>query len=167
MRQIALGTLVFGLVTAALAGRVTAQDNGVTDAPPASTAPPAPTAPPAAQSYDEYKLHQLEESSLRSRNVLIGTAAATVVGAALVFPALANQCITFEFGGNTQIRCTTAGKVMLGFGYPLFVGGTIGMLVSGIMLGVRKGKLRRLNDRIAYEKSRAVRWDPASSRFVF
>jgi hypothetical protein len=50
---------------------------------------------------------------------------------------------------------------------PLFVGGLTGVLVSGIMFGVRKGKLRRLNDRMAYEKSRAVRWDPASSRFVF
>jgi hypothetical protein len=66
-----------------------------------------------------------------------------------------------------QIQCTRAGKAMLGIGYPLFLGGITGVLVSGIMYGVRKGKLRRLNDRMAYEKSRAVRWDPARSRFVF
>lgn len=157
MRQLALGTLVFGLVTTVLAGHVSAHDSVVTDAPVA----------PAVRTYDEYKLRQLEESSRRSRNALIGTAAATVVGAALVFPASANQCVVVEIGGTTEGRCTTAGKVMLGFGWPLFFGGGIGVLISGIMFGVRKGKLRRLNDRMAYDKSRAVRWDPASSRFVF
>jgi hypothetical protein len=55
----------------------------------------------------------------------------------------------------------------VGIGYPLFIGGIIGVMITGIMFGVRKGKLRRLNDRIAYDKSRAVRWDPAASRFVF
>jgi hypothetical protein len=40
-------------------------------------------------------------------------------------------------------------------------------VITGIMFGVRKGKLRRLEHRMAYENSRAIRWDPASSRFVF
>lgn len=163
MKQLAIGALVFGLVAGALDGRATAQDEVVTEAPAA----PSTQAPSSTSSYDEYKRDRLEETSLRSRNVLIGTAAATVVGAALVFPALANQCVSFELNGTTQFQCTSGGRVMLGFGYPLLIGGSIGVLVSGIMLGVRKGKLRRLNDRIAYEKSRAVRWDLASSRFVF
>jgi hypothetical protein len=90
-----------------------------------------------------------------------------VLGTALVFPALANQCFTFNVQGATNIRCTSAGKAMLGIGWPLFMGGLMGVVITGIMFGVRKGKLRRLDDRIAYEKSRAVRWDPAGSRFVF
>jgi hypothetical protein len=48
-----------------------------------------------------------------------------------------------------------------------FVGGVTGAVITGIMFGVRKGKLRRLEHRMAYENSRAIRWDPASSRFVF
>ena len=80
---------------------------------------------------------------------------------------MANQCYTFQVSGTTELRCTTAGRALVGIGWPLFVGGITGVLISGIMFGVRQGKLRRLNDRLAYEKSRAVRWDPASSRFVF
>jgi hypothetical protein len=163
MKRLAWSMFAAGLVTGALIGRVAAQDNIVTEAPAASIA----QVPAAAQTYDDYKRHELELSSRRSRNALIGTSAAAVVGTALLFPAAAKQCYTFDFGGTTEVRCSTAGKVMLGFGLPLFVGGLTGVLVSGIMFGVRKGKLRRLNDRMAYEKSRAVRWDPASSRFVF
>ncbi len=54
-----------------------------------------------------------------------------------------------------------------GIGSPLFSGGLIGVLITGIMFGVRKGKLRRLDDRIAYQKSRAIRWDPAGLCLVF
>ena len=41
-------------------------------------------------------------------------------------------------------------------------------VVSGIILGVRKGKIRRLNDSFEPKtKARALRWDERSSRFVF
>ena len=176
MRQVALSMLGFALVTGASFDGVAAQDQIVTEAPSASPtpageapvvdAPPGEAAPPQ-KTYEEYKRHTLEKGALRSRNALIGTAAATVVGTALVFPALVNQCFTFNIAGTSNIRCTTAGKAMLGIGWPLFFGGMTGVVVTAIMLGVRKGKLRRLDDRMAYEKSRAVRWDPAGSRFVF
>ena len=134
MKQLALGMLVFSLVTGASIDAADAQTQIVIDAPATPSA--QATIPP--KPYDEYKREELEQSSRRSRNALIGTSAATVVGTALV-----------------------------GIGYPLFIGGIMGVMITGIMFGVRKGKLRRLNDRIAYDKSRAVRWDPAASRFVF
>jgi|GEM_PF-6629710 len=65
---------------------------------------------------------------------------------------------------GSEKRCTTVGKALVRIGAPPFWGGLIGVLITGIMFGVRKGKLRRLNDRMAYEKSRAVRWDAAGSR---
>jgi len=163
MKQFVLGALAIVLVTGAFNEGAAAQEPLVSDVP--ATQPAQVT--PQAKTYDNYQREELEKSSRRSRNALIGTSAATVVGAALLFPALANQCYTFDFQGSAQIRCTSAGKAMLGIGYPLFIGGLIGVLTTGIMFGVRKGKLRRLNDRMAYEKSRAVRWDPAGSRFVF
>ena len=166
MKQLALSMFVFALVTRVFVDGVDAQDQIVTD-PPAGTSIRVGQPPAAAQSYDEYKRDQLAQSARRSRNALIGLSASTVVGAAFLFPALANQCYTLEFSGTTELRCTTAGKALVGIGWPLFVGGITGVLISGIMFGVRQGKLRRLNDRLAYEKSRAVRWDPASSRFVF
>ncbi len=166
MKQVALGMLVFASVTGASFDGVAAQDQIVTDTPAASSTPAA-EAPPPAKTYEEYQHDTLEKGARRSRNALIGTSAAAVVGTALVFPALANQCFTFNVQGATNIRCTSAGKAMLGIGWPLFMGGLMGVVITGIMFGVRKGKLRRLDDRIAYEKSRAVRWDPAGSRFVF
>jgi hypothetical protein len=163
MKQLALGMLVFSLVTGASIDAADAQTQIVIDAPATPSA--QATIPP--KPYDEYKREELEQSSRRSRNALIGTSAATVVGTAFLFPGLAKQCVTFNIGSTNEIRCTTAGKALVGIGYPLFIGGIMGVMITGIMFGVRKGKLRRLNDRIAYDKSRAVRWDPAASRFVF
>jgi hypothetical protein len=49
----------------------------------------------------------------------------------------------------------------------LSVGG-IGMITSGIMLGVRKGKRRRLQRETRYYQSeRLLKWDPETSQVVF
>ena len=56
---------------------------------------------------------------------------------------------------------------MLGIGYPLAVGGLTGALISGIILGVRKGKLRDIEARRKYSSAKRLRWDPYSSQFVF
>ena len=176
MKQVTLSMLGFVLVTGASFDGVAAQDQIVTEAPSASSTPageaPVVDAPPGGaaplqRSYEAFERATLEKSARRSRNALIGTAAATVVGAALVFPGIINQCFRFDVAGGTTVRCTKGGKAMLGIGFPLFWGGMTGVVVTAIMFGVRKGKLRRLDDRMAYEKSRAVRWDPAGSRFVF
>jgi hypothetical protein len=169
MRQLSFGVLALVLATGAFEGGARADEPTVIEAPPAGSAQIGYVTQ-SSTSYDEYRQRELKESSRRSRNALIGLSASTAVGAALLFPGLVRQCVTIRFDSfdtNDQLRCTTAGKVLVGFGWPLFIGGVTGVLISGIMFGVRKGKLRRLEDRMAYEKSRAVRWDPASSRFVF
>ena len=166
MNQLTLGMFVFVVVMGAFVDGATAQEPIVSDVPAASSMQVG-QAPPPAKTYEEYRRDELTRSSRRSRNALIGTSAATVVGTVFLFPGLAKQCVVLDFQHTTELRCTTAGKALVGIGTPLFWGGVTGVLISGIMLGVRKGKLRRLNDRMAYEKSRAVRWDPASSRFVF
>jgi hypothetical protein len=127
----------------------------------------APTDPGYELSYEEFKLSELERTARRSRNALIGTSAAAAVGLLLVIPAASSQCQSIEVGGETDYQCTSAGNALLGVGSPLVIGGLTGALVSGIILGVRKGKMRRLNDSFQPTKQRAVRWDERSSRFVF
>lgn len=129
---------------------------------------PAETASVSRVSYDDYRRDELEKKARRSRNVLIGTTAATVVGLPLWIAGSRSHCFKYIDGsGSEQVSCDTAGKAMRGIGIPLLFGGTTGMVISGIMLGVRKGKLRDLGDRVERSKSRALRWDLASSQFVF
>jgi hypothetical protein len=45
-------------------------------------------------------------------------------------------------------------------------GGAVGMIISGALLGVRKRKLRRLQE-AHYGAPRRVQWDLARSRLVF
>ncbi|MGB5366881.1 MAG: hypothetical protein WBM75_07325 [Polyangiales bacterium] len=117
--------------------------------------------------YEEYRVQELERGARRSRNALIGTSVAAAVGLALVIPATSGQCDSVVVDGKDEWNCTRAGDALLGVGSPLVFGGLTGAVVSGIILGVRKGKLRRLNDSFHYPSTRAVRWDERSSRFVF
>ena len=117
---------------------------------------------------DAYRYAALEWTARRSRNILIGSSVATVVGALLAFPAEATQCgDTDPEGEMTLDRCTPGGKAMVLIGYPLLIVGGIAMIASGIGLGVTNGKLRRLEERASRRKTRALRWDPSSSGFVF
>lgn len=164
-----IGILSLVVSIAALESGACADEPIITEAPGSSVRLGYVARP--SSSYDEFRQRELHESSRRSRNALIGLSASTVVGAALLFPGLIRQCYLIQTGFSSptteELRCSPAGKGLVGVGWPLFFGGATGVLISGIMFGVRKGKLRRLEDRMAYEKSRAVRWDPRTSRFVF
>ena len=162
MKPLALGALVFARLVGAPEG-AGAQAQIVLE-PPAT--PPAQP-PPPGMTHDELQRAELAWYARRSRNVLIGTSVATAVGAALVFPAEANQCTSPEVVEETEFRCTLGGIAMIAFGYPLLVGGILGMVSGAIMLGVSKSRLRRFDNRASRKTLRAVRWDPAGSRFVF
>jgi hypothetical protein len=156
------GAMVLGLWS----GQAIAQEaNSAADEPAAI----AYTTPRASQpAYDDFRRDELERKARRSRNALIGTSAAAVVGLPLWIAGGRTQCVKFDDGsGSTQTSCTTGGKVMLGIGYPLAIGGLTGALISGIILGVRKGKLRDIEARTKYSSSKRLHWDPFSSQFVF
>jgi len=168
MREFSIGVLSLALSIAAFETGARADEPIITEVPTGSNQLGYVARP--SSSYDEFRRRELHESSRRSRNALIGLSAATVLGSALLFPGLIRQCYVIQannLGTTDELRCSPAGKGLVGVGYPLFMGGAIGVLISGIMFGVRNGKLRRLEDRIAYEKSRAFRWDPRTSRVVF
>ena len=139
---------------------------GVVDSPPAGY-PTTGTQPTGMQTYNELRKQELERGVRRTRTALIATSASFAVGLALVVPAFtSDNCVSNDFDNNDLV-CTSTGKALLGVGIPFLTVGFYGALVSGIMLGVRKGKLRRLNERIAYESRAKLRWDPTQSKFVF
>jgi len=175
MKLLALATLVFTLVAGGAAG--TQAQGQIVVEPPATppttrperlpVIPPAQTTPSVWTVEDEER-EELAWTARKSRNYLIGMSAATALGAALVFPAEANQCTSLEVAENAGVRrCTPGGWAMVGFGYSALIIGGVGMLASGIALGISKGQLRRYDNRAAHRKSRAVRRDRASSRFLF
>ena len=136
--------------------------------PPSRPSEPGVAPRPPMLEQDAYRYAQLQWTVLRTRNILIGSAVATAVGAALVFPAEFTQCgDTDPDGEMTLNRCSPGGKAMVLIGYPLILFGGLAMIGSGIALGVTKGQLRRFEPRAARRKSRALRWDPRRSRFVF
>lgn len=160
MRHLVSMTLAFTFVTALGANRAHADEElDLTLDPDFATASPV--------AYEDFKLRELERAAKRSRNALIGTSVAAAVGLALVIPAASSQCESVETGGESDYVCTRAGDALLRAGSPLVIGGLTGAVVSGIILGVRKGKIRRLNDSFTPSKTRALRWDDRSSRFVF
>jgi hypothetical protein len=137
-------------------------------AQPVTVASPPPTVQDKHLAYDMYRRDQLRDSLPRTRNALIGTSAAFGVGLALLIPVWAgNHCVTYDFGDTNNYECDTTGKILTGIGAPLAWGGALGMIVSGIMLGVRKGKIRRLDQKIMLTSDRKLKWDPSTSQMVF
>ena len=160
MRTLSVATLVV-LMTAALGSSASADDEIILWLPEPNPEPEL--------AYQEFQLEELERKSKRSRNALIGTSVAAAVGLALVLPAASSQCESVEANGQSSYECTRTGDALIRAGSPLVIGGLTGAVVSGIILGVRKGKIRRLNDSFAASstKKRAVQWDERKGRFVF
>jgi hypothetical protein len=145
-----------------------AQASGVAAHDPASEATASSTPALPRISYDEYRRNELEFLAKRSRIALFSSSAAAAVGVALVTPAAVNECVRVASSSSfDDVRCSVTGKTLLGLGIPFLVAGALGIIISGTMFGVRKGKIRNLEDRFAYEKSNAFRWDPSRTAFVF
>ena len=106
----------------------------------------------------------LEEMQLRVKRARIGlgaSAGSMVLGTVLSVVAAVNTVVCFD-------PCSYPGWVdpVFAMGMTLAVGGAAGMVVSGILLGKRKRKLRRLQQ-AHYGTPRRVQWDLARSRLVF
>ncbi len=145
-----------------------AQPSSVAAHDPVREATATPTQAPPRISYDEHRRNELEFLAKRSRIALFSSSAAAAVGVALVTPAAVNECVRVASSSSfDDVRCSATGRTLLGLGIPLLVAGALGIIISGTMFGVRKGKIRNLEDRFAYEKSSAFRWDTSRTAFVF
>lgn len=113
--------------------------------------------------------YTLEEMELRVKRAKIGIGASAlslVVGGILAGVAVPN--LSCESSGTGAGDCPIPGWSLPVFvtGVTLAGGGVLGMIATGALLGVRKRKLRRLEE-AHYATPRRIRWNLARSQLVF
>ena len=164
------------LVVAAICGTA-----GTASAQQASTIPEAETGPsisigtsaPNQTSEERWLQVDLEEAkdrSRRTRNALIGTSAGFAVGAILAGVGLSQCQEVPKERANTydSLLCNNAGKVMLPLGGTIAGLSFVGMLTSGIMLGIANKRKREIQRDIRRtQQSRRLQWDIPSGALVF
>lgn len=166
------------LIAMTLAAILSAQSAAAQE-PTASAAPSLPdvsymlafgagtgTAPATIIRLEDPQRAKLERQVRLNRGVLIGTSAVAATGLSLWMAALARKC-NRGFQDRADLTCTQSGKVMRATGMAFFGASLTGMFISATMLFVRKRQLKNLGSLVQARKSRALRWDPASSQFVF
>jgi hypothetical protein len=106
----------------------------------------------------------LEETKLRvkrARIALFSTAGVTGVGVVLFGVGVARVRSSQDLDALSRENSEP-----LISGMSLMIGGAVGMIVTGTLLGIRKGELRSLQ-KADYGRPRRVQWDLARSRLVF
>jgi hypothetical protein len=123
---------------------------------------------PSQDAWLQRDLEDAQARSRRSRNALIGTSAAFGLGAVLAGIG-ASQCQSISTVNQyDDLLCNNAGNVLLPLGGTIAGLSAIGMITSGIILGVankRKREIQRDIRRGYY--GRRLRWDVPSGGLVF
>jgi len=136
--------------------------------PPAIVITTSPNQTVTSQVYFDYDLEEAEERSRRVRVALISTSA--VFGVGLILGGIgASQCQYIQrFNQPDEYLCNNAGDVLVPLGGSFAAAGAIGMITSGIMLGVRNKQKREIERdmRRRYYGSR-FHWDIPSGHLVF
>lgn len=122
------------------------------------------------QNWLQVDLEEARDRSRRTRNALIGTSAGFLVGSIIAGVGLSQCQEVPKEQANTYdtLLCNNAGKVMLPLGGTIAGLSFVGMLTSGIMLGVsnkRKREIQRDIRRSQY--GRRLQWDIPSGALVF
>jgi hypothetical protein len=129
----------------------------------------APGQTSVSQVYFASDLEEAEIRSRRTRNALIATSA--VFGVGIILTGIgASQCQQWNdsFGDPDTWQCNNAGDVLVGLGGALAGAGAIGMITSGIMLGVRNKQKREIQrDMRRHYYGNRLQWDIPSGRLVF
>jgi len=113
--------------------------------------------PSPTRTVDGYTLEEMDLRVRRARIGLLSTTGAAVVGAVVL-----GTSVSCMRGRPLETACW--GHFYSGV--VLTFAGAVGMITTGSMLGVRKGKRRRLQEG-DYGRPRKVQWDLAKSRLVF
>jgi hypothetical protein len=117
--------------------------------------------PPPA-SFDVYRLTDAKSRSRAARNGLFANTALFGFGWIFLGPAIP-RCEA----RSGELVCTSPGYAYMTIGLTLTGAGTIGMIVSGILLGVRKRNERSLKRQTSRRPGARLHWDPYSGSFVF
>ena len=147
----------------------TAPEAGSETVPPGTVITTAPNQPTQArQDWLQKDLEEATERSRRTRIALISTSAAFAVGVVLG-GAGASQCDEIRRSdGTTEWVCNNAGNVLVPLGGTIAGLSAIGMITSGIMLGVANKRKREAERDIRRSYSgHRFHWDIPSGRFVF
>lgn len=135
-----------------------------------TTEPPGLAAP--SHGFRSSELEDATEGIRRTRIALISTSAVAGVGIVLLGVA-ASQCqfvdnVPRSRADSDDLLCNRAGDALLAAGGTIFGLAAIGMITSGIMLGVRKGKRRRLEREMrSLQHGSRLHWDVPSGGLVF
>jgi hypothetical protein len=132
------------------------------DTSSASIVTTAPGASPSREVWFQKDMAEANERVRKIRNSLIGTSAAFAAGV-IIGGIGASQCqvISSPSGNNDEVLCNNAGNVMLPLGGTIAGLSAIGMITTGIMLGVAKKRRREIERdfrRSVY--GRRLEWDP-------
>ena len=176
MRYLVGFVFVLALVSAPLAVSAQAGEEGATPEPnleePAPSAEPTPeepalqlkldsagveVVPSPPRTADGYTLHEMELRVKRAR-IGLGVSSIGLVAGGLTMLAANAKCMIGEWTDSCN-RIDNAGIAILS-------AGGAAMIATGILLGKRKRKLRKL-EQAHYGTARRVQWDLARSRLVF
>ncbi len=123
--------------------------------------------PMASLGSRQDELEEANQGIRRTRNALIATSALAGVGM-IVGATAARHCTFFpNFDNPNELLCTQRGDALLVAGGTIFGLAAIGMITSGVMLGVRKGKRRRLRRDIQSQQGARLQWNVESGRLEF
>jgi hypothetical protein len=169
MQQIKTFLGVLMTCTALLDGTAFAQDAAHevhTQPLSEGSAPPPPDN--VLRPYDKHDLDEAARQSRVVRNALIGTSAGFAVGA-IIAGIGASQCTSFTRpNGTNDIDCNNAGDVLVPLGGVILGLNAVGMLTTGIMLGVRNKHKRDIERDIRRRyHARRLHFDEKSGGLVF
>jgi hypothetical protein len=124
--------------------------------------------PSANQGPLHDELEEANQGIRNTRNALITTSALAAVGMIVGATAFGHcEFIYTSVNQPDELVCTQRGDALLAAGGTIFGLAAIGMITSGIMLGVRKGKRRRLSREIRSQQGAHLQWDTESGRLEF
>jgi len=124
--------------------------------------------PSPIEGSQQYELEEANKGIRNTRNALIATSALGLVGMIVGATAFRHcEFIYYNVNRPDDLVCTQRGDALLVAGGTIFGLAAIGMITSGIMLGVRKGKRRRLRREIQRSQGARLQWDVPSGGLVF
>jgi len=133
--------------------------------PPSTALPPSYT---MYRPYDERDLEDAKQQSRAVRNGLIGTSAAFALGAIIGGIGISQCSTSTRVDGTEETVCNNAGDVLVPLGGTIAGLSAIGVLTTGIMLGVRNKHKRDIEREIRRRYSeRRLHWDEKSGSLVF
>ncbi len=124
--------------------------------------------PPSGLGYRQDELEEANRGIRNTRNALIATSAVGLVGMIVGATAFRHcEWIYYNVNRPDELICTQRGDALLAAGGSIFGLAAVGMITSGIMLGVRKGKRRRLNREIRSRQGAHLQWNVETARLEF